>query len=159
MAYIGAAPRATNTRTVIDVQEYLGSQADTSTNAGYYTFYVNYTPGNVNVMVRGVVLAVSDFIGTNGTDIRISTSDITLNNEDVIQIVGYTVPSSNVLERSDVSITGGYAVNMDRVDSRYYMNKNQYSIDVTIPSGYNAFFCGPVDFTGTINIEGVLNII
>lgn len=159
MAYLGSTPKSTNSRSVIDTKEYLGFHADTSTNSGYYTFYANYTPGHVNVIVRGIVLAETDFIAINGTDIRISTSDVTLNNADVIQIVGYTLPVSNVLERSDVSISGGYAINMDRVESRYYMNKNQYAVDLHIPAGYNAFLAGPMNFTGTLTIDGVLNII
>lgn len=159
MPYFGSSPRNTNTRSVIDHQSYLGSQADTSTNSGYYTFYCNYTIGNVSVVLRGVHLADSDYTATNGTDIRIATSSITLNNDDVIEIIGHTVPSSQILERSDVSITGGQAINLEKVDSKFYMNKNEYTANLTIPSGYNAFFCGPLNFTGTINVEGILNII
>ena len=107
MPYFGSSPRNTNTRSVIDHQSYLGSQADTSTNSGYYTFYCNYTIGNVSVILRGVHMADSDYTATNGTDIRIATSSFTLNNDDVIEIIGHTVPSSQILERSDVNITGG----------------------------------------------------
>ena len=107
MPYFGSSPRNTNTRSVIDHQSYLGSQADTSTNSGYYTFYCNYTIGNVSVILRGVHMADSDYTATNGTDIRISTSSFTINNDDVIEIIGHTVPSSQILERSDVNITGG----------------------------------------------------
>lgn len=111
MPYIGSTPRNVNTRSAIDHQSYLGSQADTSTNSGYYTFYVNYTPGNVSVVLRGVHMADSDFVATTGTDVRISTSTITLASDDVIEIIGYGVPTSQVLERSDVNITGGQISN------------------------------------------------
>jgi len=120
MPYLGASPRNINTRSVIDHQEYLGSQADTSTNSGYYTFYVNYTPGNVSVVIRGVHMASSDYTATNGTDVRISTSTITLANDDVIEIIGYGIPSSQILERSDVNITGGQAVNLTQVGASSY---------------------------------------
>tara|TARA_A100001015_G_scaffold317104_1_gene433163 strand:+ start:948 stop:1427 length:480 start_codon:yes stop_codon:yes gene_type:complete len=159
MAYIGSSPKNINTRSVIDHKEYLGSHADTSTNSGFYTFYANYTPGNVSVIIRGVNAGSSDYTATNGTDIRISTSTLTLNNDDVIEIIGYTTPSSQILERSDVNITGGQAINLEKLDAKLFMNKNEYTANLTIPAGSNGFFCGPVSFTGTINIEGVLNII
>jgi hypothetical protein len=159
MAYIGSSARNTNTRSLIDHKEYLGSHADTSTNSGYYTFYVNYKPGNITVVIRGINMASSDYIATNGSDVRISTSSITLQNDDVIEIIGYSVPNSNVLERSDVNITGGQAINLEKVDAKYYMNRNEYTADLTVPAGYNAFFAGPINFTGTLNVEGTLNII
>lgn len=129
MPYLGASPRNINTRSVIDHQEYLGSQADTSTNSGYYTFYVNYTPGNVSVVIRGVHMASSDYTATNGTDVRISTSTITLANDDVIEIIGYGIPSSQILERSDVNITGGQAINLTQVGSSSYKVGNTEVID------------------------------
>ena len=129
MPYLGASPRNINTRSVIDHQEYLGSQADTSTNSGYYTFYVNYTPGNVSVVIRGVHMASSDYTATNGTDVRISTSTITLANDDVIEIIGYGIPSSQILERSDVNITGGQAVNLTQVGASSYKVGNTEVID------------------------------
>jgi hypothetical protein len=129
MPYLGASPRNINTRSVIDHQEYLGSQADTSTNSGYYTFYVNYTPGNVSVVVRGVHMASSDYTATNGTDVRISTSTITLANDDVIEIIGYGIPSSQILERSDVNITGGQAINLTQVGASSYKVGNTEVID------------------------------
>jgi hypothetical protein len=129
MPYLGASPRNINTRSVIDHQEYLGSQADTSTNSGYYTFYVNYTPGNLSVVIRGVHMASSDYTATNGTDVRISTSTITLANDDVIEIIGYGIPSSQILERSDVNITGGQAVNLTQVGASSYKVGNTEVID------------------------------
>jgi len=129
MPYLGASPRNINTRSVIDHQEYLGSQADTSTNSGYYTFYVNYTPGNVSVVIRGVHMASSDYTATNGTDVRISTSTITLANDDVIEIIGYGIPSSQILERSDVNITGGQAINLTQVGASSYKVGNTEVID------------------------------
>jgi large exoprotein involved in heme utilization and adhesion len=159
MAYIGSAPRATNTRTIIDHKFYTGSQADSSTNSGYYTFYVNYTVGQITVLVRGIAMDHNDFVATNGTDVRISTSLITLANEDTIELIGHIVPSANVLERSDVNITGGRITGVQSTDSRLFMNDNEYTDDLTIASGKNAFFCGPVNFTGTLDIQGVLNIV
>ena len=159
MAYIGASSRNINTRTLVDHQYFTGGQADSSTNSGYYTFYVNYTPGNVTVILRGITLGSTDYIATNGTDIRIATADVTLNSDDSIEIIGYSVPASNVLERSDVNITGGQITGVQKTDSRLFMNDNSYTDDLTIPSGKNCFFCGPVNFTGTLDIQGVLNII
>ena len=158
MPYFGSNPKTINTRYITDHQEYIGT-GDTSTNSGYYTFYANYTPGQVSVIIRGVHLASSDYLATNGTDIRILQSSITLNADDVIEIIGHTVPASQVLERSDVNITGGQASNLEKVDAKYYMNRDTFTADMHVPAGYNAFFAGPVNFTGTINVEGVLNVI
>ena len=91
---------------VFEHKEFTGADADTSTNSGFYTFYVNYQTG-VDVYVRGVRMANTDYTSSNGTDVRIATSAITLNTEDVVQITGYNAPASQILEKSDVNITGG----------------------------------------------------
>ena len=107
MPYIGSAIKNVNTRSAIDHQQFLGSTADTITNPGYYTFYVNYSPGNVTVIVAGSHISHTDYIATNGTDVRISNSAVTINANDAVEITGYNIPTSQVLERSDVNITGG----------------------------------------------------
>ena len=107
MPYIGSAIKNINTRSAIDHQQFLGSTADTITNPGYYTFYVNYSPGNVTVIVAGSHISHTDYIATNGTDVRISNSAVTINANDAVEITGYNIPTSQVLERSDVNITGG----------------------------------------------------
>lgn len=159
MPYLGSAPRTTNAANLIDHKEYLGANADTATNSGYYTFVASYTPNHVSVIVRGINLATSDFVATNGVDIRIPTSSITLQAEDVIEIIGHTTTTNQVIERSDIHLTGGQAVNMQKVEARYFMNPNTYTADLHIPAANNAFFAGPVNFTGTLNVEGVLNVI
>ena len=57
MPYLGSAPRTTNAANLIDHKEYLGANADTATNSGYYTFVASYTPNHVSVIVRGINLA------------------------------------------------------------------------------------------------------
>ena len=94
MPYIGSAPLNINNNTFIDHKEYLGSQADTSTNSGFYTFVANYTPDHVSVIVRGINLAKADYVATNGTDVRIATSALLLQDEDVIEIIGHDTSSS-----------------------------------------------------------------
>jgi hypothetical protein len=74
-------------------------------------------------------MASSDYTATNGTDVRISTSTITLANDDVIEIIGYGIPSSQILERSDVNITGGQAINLTQVGSSSYKVGNTEVID------------------------------
>ena len=159
MPFIGASNKTRATKTTIDHKYYLGGHADTIANPGYYTFYVHYVPGNITVIVRGIHMAESDFIALSGTDVRIRQSDITLNPDDSIELIGFGMPAADVLERSDVSITGGQAINLEKVDAKYYMNRNEYTADLTVPAGYNAFFAGPINFTGTLNVEGTLNII
>lgn len=159
MPVIGSANKTRATKTTIDHREYLGGHADTVANPGYYTFFLNYSPGNLTVTVRGVNLATTDYIATNGTDVRIDTSALTLNSDDVVELLGFGMPASDILGRSDVNVTGGQAINLERVDAKYYTNRNQYTSDLHVPAGYNAFFAGPINFTGTINVEGVLNVI
>lgn len=159
MPFIGSANKTRATKTTIDHKEYLGGHADTLANPGYYTFYVHYVPGNLSVIVRGIHMASSDYIALNGTDVRIQMSKITLEPDDVIELIGFGMPTDQVLTKSDLNITGGQAINLEKVDSKMYMNRNEYSADLVIPAGYNAFFAGPMNFTGTLTIDGVLNII
>ena len=121
MPFIGAANKTRATKTTIDHKYYLGGHADTIANPGYYTFYVHYVPGNITVIVRGIHMAESDYIATNGTDVRINQSDITLNSDDSIELIGFGMPAADILQRSDVSITGGQAINLEKVDAKYYM--------------------------------------
>jgi len=104
MPYFGSNLQNVSNRSMIEHLRFLGSDADVTTNLGVSTFYVNYTPENVSVIVQGNYLLPSDFEATNGKDIRISS---TINNTDVIEIIGYNVRSSVVLERTDVHITAG----------------------------------------------------
>ena len=143
---------------VFEHKEFTGADADTSTNSGYYTFYVNYQTG-VDVFVRGVRMANTDYTSSNGTDVRIATTAITINTEDVIQITGYNAPASQILEKSDVNITGGTISNLDRVKSKMFVNANTFSDNLTVGAGENVFLCGPVDFTGQLSVNGTLNII
>ena len=157
MPYLGSSPRTINTRATIDHRSFTGAEEDDGT---YYIWNVNYTPGMVSVVVRGVHMADSDYVATNGTQVKILKSILTLDNaNDDVEIIGYTAPVSQVLERSDVNITGGQASNLEKVDSKFYLNKDTFTTDLTIPAGFNCFLCGPVDFTGTANVEGVMNIL
>lgn len=157
MGYIGNTNKSVNTRTVIDHQNYTVLQSD-RTNSGFYTFFVNYTPGNLSVFVKGVALAESDYTANNGKDVRIPTT-IPLSNEDDVEIIGYTVPATSILERSDVNITAGTIGGLRQMDSRLYLNDSTYTEDLTIDTGKNAFIAGPINFTATLNVAGTLNII
>tara|TARA_S200000501_G_scaffold91992_1_gene85377 strand:+ start:654 stop:1136 length:483 start_codon:yes stop_codon:yes gene_type:complete len=143
---------------VFEHKEFTGADADTSTNSGFYTYYVNYQTG-VDVYVRGVRMANTDYTSSNGTDVRIATSAITLNTEDVVQITGYNAPASQILEKSDVNITGGTISNLDRVKAKMFVNANTFSDNLTVGAGENVFLAGPVNFTGQLSINGVLNIL
>jgi len=94
MPYIGSAVKSINTRSAVDHQQFLGSSADTVTNPGYYTFYVNYSPGNISVFVAGNNISHTDYTANNGTDVRISTSTLTINPADNVEIIGYNIPTS-----------------------------------------------------------------
>ena len=159
--YIGSSARTVNPSEIIDKKEYtISGSTDIVVNGiDYYRFYCNYTPGNVSLFVQGALIASSVYIADNGTDVRIQKSTVSLTSTDEIQIIGYNVPTSQILERSDVSITGGNINGVEQVGAKFFMNKNSYTADLTIPSDTNAFFCGPVNFTGTINVNGVLNIL
>ena len=62
----------------------------------------------MQVYVRGILLASTDFTASNGTDIRIAHSSVTLENNDSVEIIGTKLDSSNILlEQTSVSISGG----------------------------------------------------
>jgi len=42
---------------------------------------------------------------------------------------------------------------------RFFTNDETIPDDITIASGKNTFVCGPANFTGTIEVNGVLNVI
>ena len=115
MPYIGSAIQNVNTRSAVDHQQLLGSMADTTIQSGYSTFFVNYSPGNVTVSVAGVQISHENYIATNGTDVRILNSAVTINANDAVEITGFNVPTSQVLERTNVNITGGTISNVDFV--------------------------------------------
>jgi hypothetical protein len=133
MPYIGSAVKSINTRSAVDHQQFLGSSADTVTNPGYYTFYVNYSPGNISVFVAGNNISHTDYTANNGTDVRISTSTLTINPADNVEIIGYNIPTSQVLERSDVNITGGSIRNVEISDSNFLGTNNvQFSTGLPV---------------------------
>ena len=62
--------------------------------------------------------------------------------------VGTTEPGQNSIEFGMIkSINGGYE------------NKATVSSDITVDSADNMMICGPVDFTGTVTVEGTLTIV
>ena len=61
---------------------------------------------------------------------------------------GTTEPGQNSIEFGMIkSINGGY------------QNKATVSSDITVDSADNMMICGPVDFTGTVTVEGTLTIV
>jgi len=128
MPYIGSAIQNVNTRSAVDHQQLLGSMADTTIQSGYSTFFVNYSPGNVTVSVAGVQISHANYIATNGTDVRILNSAVTINANDAVEITGFNVPTSQVLERTNVNITGGTISNVDFVGA----NNTQLSVGLPI---------------------------
>ena len=61
---------------------------------------------------------------------------------------GTTEPGQNSIEFGMIkSINGGY------------QNKATISSDITVDSADNMMVCGPVDFTGTVTVEGTLTIV
>ena len=131
MPYIGSAIQNVNTRSAVDHQQLLGSMADTTIQSGYSTFFVNYSPGNVTVSVAGVQISHENYIATNGTDVRILNSAVTINANDAVEITGFNVPTSQVLERTNVNITGGTISNVDFVGA----NNTQLSVGLPIVDG------------------------
>ena len=131
MPYIGSAIQNVNTRSAVDHQQLLGSMADTTIQSGYSTFFVNYSPGNVTVSVAGVQISHANYIATNGTDVRILNSAVTINANDAVEITGFNVPTSQVLERTNVNITGGTISNVDFIGA----NNTQLTVGLPIVDG------------------------
>ncbi|MEK9694123.1 MAG: hypothetical protein VW270_00085 [Candidatus Poseidoniales archaeon] len=125
MPFIGNTHKTILPTSTIDHQKLLGSNADTTTNAGYSTFYVRYSPGNVSVIVNGTYLMADAYVAENGTDVRIATTTLTIAPTDQIEIIGYNLPISNILERTDVHIVGGKIAGIDVADFANILDRLQ----------------------------------
>lgn len=122
MPYIGSSNKNVNTRSLIEHQHYLRVDADTTTYPNYYSFQVNYTPGNITVVVGNTFLNHTEYVATNGKEVLIPTS-YTISSTDPIEIIGYNVPTSYVLERSDVNITNGIIGGVNVTDFKSILDR------------------------------------
>jgi hypothetical protein len=96
-----------NTRNTTGIERHLlqGLDADLSTNSGYSTYYLRYTPGYLDVFANGAKLIPDQqFIADNGTDVQIS---FTINPTDVVEIIGYSIQNDQFLNMSSVQIVDG----------------------------------------------------
>ena len=123
--FIGNTHRPVLPTSTIDHQKLLGSDADTVTNAGFNTFYVSYSPGNVSVIVNGTYLMADAYVAENGTNVQIATSTMTIAPTDQIEIIGYNLPISSILERTDVHIVGGKIACIDVADFANVLDRLQ----------------------------------
>ena len=139
------------------------------------TIEVNDSSGN-NLNLTGYSVAgqmrksyasstATDFTASNGTDIRIAHSSVTLENNDSVEIIGTKLDSSNILlEQSSVSISGGSiggdtAINVKNIESDVFFNHDTFTDNLTVSANKNAMIIGPVNFTGNLTINGNLSIV
>ena len=123
--FIGNTHRPVLPTSTIYHQKLLGSDADTVTNAGFNTFYVSYSPGNVSVIVNGTYLMADAYVAEHGTNVQIATSTLTIAPTDQIEIIGYNLPISSILERTDVHIVGGKIAGIDVADFANVLDRLQ----------------------------------
>ena len=147
MAYLGNRPK-TNLQTM-NSEQFSG---DGSTTVFTLTQSVSVT-AEIEVFIGNV--RQDPFTAYNvsgGTTLTFTSAPASgTNNIYVVfqgKSVGTTEPGQNSIEFGMIkSINGGYE------------NKATISSDITVDSADNMMVCGPVDFTGTVTVEGTLTIV
>jgi len=147
VAYLGNRPR-TNLITM-NSEQFSG---DNSTTVFTLAQSVSVT-AEIEVFIGNVRQdPFTAYIVSGGTTLTFTSAPPTgTNNIYVVfqgKSVGTTEPGQNSIEFGMIkSINGGYE------------NKATVSSDITVDSADNMMICGPVDFTGTVTVEGTLTIV
>ena len=147
MAYLGNRPR-TNLITM-NSEQFSG---DGSTTVFTLTQSVSVT-AEIEVFIGNV--RQDPFTAYNvsgGTTLTFTSAPASGTNNIYVVFQGKTTgtvePGQNSIEFGMIkSINGGYE------------NKATISSDITVDSADNMMVCGPVDFTGTVTVEGTLTIV
>ena len=119
-----------NTRNTTGIERHLlqGLDADLSTNSGYSTYYLRYTPGYLDVFANGAKLIPDQhFISNNGTDIQIS---FTINPSDVVEIIGYSIQNDQFVNMSAIHVSSGSIGGVDVETLKATIEDLQTRLDV-----------------------------
>jgi hypothetical protein len=106
MGMFGTNFTALQTNSAVDHRNYVFPSGIT-VSGGNQTMSVNYAIDNIDVFVRGIKMAQSDYTAVNGTTISIAVATLTLLTGDEVTCIGRKFPTSEIMSSSSVNITGG----------------------------------------------------
>jgi hypothetical protein len=106
MGMFGTNFTALQTNSAVDHRNYVFPSGIT-VSGGNQTMSVNYAIDNIDVFVRGIKMAESDYTAVNGTTISIAVATLTLLTGDEVTCIGRKFPTSEIMSSSSVNITGG----------------------------------------------------
>ena len=99
-----------NTHQAIDHQTFVFPNGVT-VSGGNQTMNCNYQVGNVDVFVRGIKMAESEFTADDGTSVSIPVATLSMTAGDEITIIGRKYPTADIMNSSAVNISGGQVNN------------------------------------------------
>ena len=169
MSYIGAEPdgKGSAERFVFTA---LAGTTDTVSHADS-GLAINYEANHVSVYLNGVKQVVgTDVTASNGSTL---VFDSNLAEDDVVEAIALssfspadTVPAATGGTFSGPIIHSGTVTNSSTTThaemstfSKLLQNPDTISANITIASGFSAVAGGPINFTGTVAVNGNLSIV
>ena len=108
---------------------------------------ISYVANHVSVYLNGVKQVIpTDVAASNGSTV-VFASDLVVS--DVVEVIALSTFSA-------ANITGAAEM---ATFSKLLQNPDTISANITIASGYSAIAGGPINFTGTVAVNGNLSIV
>ena len=114
MGMFGSSFTALQTSSTIDHRTFVFPSGIT-VSGGNQTMSINYAIDNIDVFVRGIKMAESDYTAVDGTTISIAVATIALLAGDEVTCIGRKFPTSEIMSPNRVNITGGVISGETRV--------------------------------------------
>ena len=154
--YIGNDLRSGRSETYV----FTASGSETSVTTSDDSRLINYTVGWVKVWLNGVLLVEGsgkDFQATTGNSIT-GLAALTANDILVLE-ANHTFSVSDSGPRSGGTFDGAVIFDTRPTFSKLLQNPDTISANITIASGFSAVAGGPINFTGTVAVNGNLSIV
>ena len=156
MSYIGAEPdgKGSAERFVFTA---LAGTTDTVSHADS-GLAINYEANHVSVYLNGVKQVVgTDVTASNGSTLVFAS---TLAEDDVVEAIALSSFSpADTVPATGGSFTGDVTFDTRPTFSKLLQNPDTISANITIASGFSAVAGGPINFTGTVAVNGNLSIV
>ena len=110
MGVFGKTFHQFNTHQAIDHQTFVFPNGVT-VSGGNQTMNCNYQVGNVDVFVRGIKMAESEYTADDGTSVSIPVATLSMTAGDEITIIGRKYPTADIMNSGAVNISGGQVNN------------------------------------------------
>ena len=132
MGVFGKTFHQFNTHQAIDHQTFVFPNGVT-VSGGNQTMNCNYQVGNVDVFVRGIKMAESEFTADDGTSVSIPVATLSMTAGDEITIIGRKYPTADIMNSGAVNISGGQVNNTTL--SNATISGSSFAGTATISSG------------------------